>query len=463
MLISNIIITYIKYLNNFSKKYIGIISIILEWIKKFMIEEKELEKIISLFNLEKYDQVITLAKRFTKNYPDNLHGKNALALSLKAIKKYDDSKTIFLEIINKNIKNNSVAYIYSNAGNLFYEIGQAENAANLYKTALELDRKNISSYLGLALVYSNEGNNNKAIEILLEGIKFDPSNNNLNYNLANSLRRVERYKEAAYHYSLTSNRLSKSYQLECLYLSTKKESTQEVFCNFLYDLNKRNINDPLIASISNHYSIRYNEVNNCNFCKLPFEFIKKESLFEESNFNKEFINQLLMDITNSKISKRTQSLLKEGVQSSGNLFNLELDSIQELKKIILKKVEQYRNFYSSSNEDFIKKWPKKFNLYGWIILMDSGGNLLPHIHKEGWLSSSIYLTRPFKKENNEGDIGFTMHGGNYPSDNTIYPEKIINIEEGDIVMFPSSIFHYTVPFNSDQKRITLAFDLIPIG
>ena len=94
-------------------------------------------------------------------------------------------------------------------------------------------------------------------------------------------------------------------------------------------------------------------------------------------------------------------------------------------------------------------------------MINSGGNLLPHIHKEGWLSSSIYLTLPSKKDNNDGDIGFTLHGGNYPSDNRVYPEKIVRVNEGDIVMFPSSIFHYTVPFNSDHKRISLAFDLIP--
>ncbi len=426
-----------------------------------MTEENKLEEIINLFNLRKYDQTMILAERFVKNYPDNLHGKNALALCLKAKKRYEESKLIFLEIINKNIKNNSVAYIYSNAGNLFYEIGQTEVAVNLFKTALDLDQKNISSYLGLALLYSNKGNDSKAIEVLFEGLKFSQENNDLHYNLANSLRRVRRYKEASYHYSRTSNRLSNSYQLECLYLDTNNDSSLDIFHNFLNDLNKRNINDPLIASISNHYSIRYNKENQCSFCKLPFEYIKKENLFYEKNFNKEFINILLEDITNSKISKKSQSLLKGGFQSSGNLFNLELDSIQELKKIILQKVDLYKNFYSNSNDDFIRKWPKKFSLYGWIIIMNNGGNLLPHIHKEGWLSSSIYLTLPSKKDSNDGDIGFTLHGGNYPSDNRVYPEKIVSVNEGDIVMFPSSIFHYTVPFNSDHKRISLAFDLIP--
>ena len=94
--------------------------------------------------------------------------------------------------------------------------------------------------------------------------------------------------------------------------------------------------------------------------------------------------------------------------------------------------------------------------------MNNGGNLLPHIHKEGWLSSSIYLKRPEKRKSNDGDIKFSLHGGNYPSDNINFPSEIIDIEEGDMVMFPSSIFHSTIPFDSDRQRITLAFDVIPL-
>ena len=181
------------------------------------------------------------------------------------------------------------------------------------------------------------------------------------------------------------------------------------------------------------------------------------------NLDERLINQILDDIENSNISKKTQSLLNGGVQSSGNLFNLEYSSIKKLKKIIINKINNYRLYYEKSDNDFIKKWPKKFNLYGWIIIMNNGGNLMPHIHKEGWLSSSIYLKRPEKREANDGDIKFSFHGGNYPSDNKNFPSEIIDIKEGDMVMFPSSIFHSTIPFTSDRKRVTLAFDVIPLS
>jgi hypothetical protein len=32
---------------------------------------------------------------------------------------------------------------------------------------------------------------------------------------------------------------------------------------------------------------------------------------------------------------------------------------------------------------------------------------------------------------------------------------------GDIVLFPSSLFHRTIPFESNEQRICIAFDLKP--
>ena len=123
--------------------------------------------------------------------------------------------------------------------------------------------------------------------------------------------------------------------------------------------------------------------------------------------------------------------------------------------------QSYRNSYKNSDSDFIKLWPKNFLIFGWLISLKKGGNLDPHMHKEGWLSSSIYLKLP-NKNNDEGNIKFSLNGAGYETDGVDnYPEKIIDLSLGDMVMFPSSIFHSTIPFSSDENRITLAFDTIP--
>ncbi len=429
-------------------------------------DKYSMKNIIDLYNNGQIKEMIVLAEENIREFPQNIDAKNILALGLKKIGKFEESKKIFFDIINdyKNdpVNNKKIAFIYTNAANLLFDIGQIDNAIKLHEIAIRLNKKSINSFLGLGLAYSNKGMDNKSIDIYKSALELNKNDNNINYNLATSLRKVENYKEAAHYYSLTSRRLSKSFQLECLYFNIKDKVSKNDFYKLLNEITKTDKSDPLIASISKHSSIRFGRNDRCNFCRESFDYIKKENLFNDMNFDQSLINQILDDIEKSNISKKPQSLLNDGIQSSGNLFNLEYRSIQKLKKIIINKINNYRLYYEKSDSDFIKKWPKKFNLYGWIIIMNNGGNLLPHIHKEGWLSSSIYLKRPEKRKSNDGDIKFSLHGGNYPSDNMNFPSEIIDIEEGDMVMFPSSIFHSTIPFDSDRQRITLAFDVIPL-
>ena len=40
--------------------------------------------------------------------------------------------------------------------------------------------------------------------------------------------------------------------------------------------------------------------------------------------------------------------------------------------------------------------------------------------------------------------------------------KVLHLPKtGDIVLFPSSLHHKTIPFSADTDRISIAFDLVP--
>ena len=49
----------------------------------------------------------------------------------------------------------------------------------------------------------------------------------------------------------------------------------------------------------------------------------------------------------------------------------------------------------------------------------------------------------------------------YPKDGKLFPMKIVDLDWVILSFFPSSLFHSTIPFNSNQRRITLAFDVVP--
>ena len=61
---------------------------------------------------------------------------------------------------------------------------------------------------------------------------------------------------------------------------------------------------------------------------------------------------------------------------------------------------------------------------------------------------------------NEGSIKFSLIGYDYP-----YEKNLSNFTHSpknfDLALFPSSLFHETIPFNSQEERQVIAFDLVP--
>jgi hypothetical protein len=46
-------------------------------------------------------------------------------------------------------------------------------------------------------------------------------------------------------------------------------------------------------------------------------------------------------------------------------------------------------------------------------------------------------------------------------DLTLPARRILKPEVGKLVLFPSYMWHGTIPFHSEQSRLTVAFDLLP--
>ena len=96
---------------------------------------------------------------------------------------------------------------------------------------------------------------------------------------------------------------------------------------------------------------------------------------------------------------------------------------------------------------------------GWYNRLVKNGHHTSHIHPSGWLSGVIYLKTTGLFNNDEGAIEFGLHGYDLPITNEDYPRKLHRPRRGDIVLFPSSLFHRTIPFTTDSERCVIAFDI----
>ncbi len=77
----------------------------------------------------------------------------------------------------------------------------------------------------------------------------------------------------------------------------------------------------------------------------------------------------------------------------------------------------------------------------------------------GWISSACYVAVPPAVESgHEGWIQFGEPG--VPTDRTLAAEHFVKPEPGRLVLFPSYMWHGTVPFGGVAPRLTIAFDLV---
>ncbi len=94
----------------------------------------------------------------------------------------------------------------------------------------------------------------------------------------------------------------------------------------------------------------------------------------------------------------------------------------------------------------------------WSVRLNGGGFHINHIHPEGWLSSAFYVRLPEKMEGQQGWLKFGQPGP--PTSPPLEPDHLVKPESGLLALFPSNMWHGTVPFDSGDKRLSCAFDIV---
>jgi uncharacterized protein (TIGR02466 family) len=133
--------------------------------------------------------------------------------------------------------------------------------------------------------------------------------------------------------------------------------------------------------------------------------------------------------------------------------------MEGLKSIIIDELDSYYLKFKDETCSFIQNWPTKKNLSGWQVVLRRQGYQTAHIHPGGWLSGVIYLKVAPSLGKDEGAIEFNLSGENYSNTNS--PKLTYQPEVGDMVFFPSSLHHRTIPFSTNTDRMIVSFDLLP--
>lgn len=100
----------------------------------------------------------------------------------------------------------------------------------------------------------------------------------------------------------------------------------------------------------------------------------------------------------------------------------------------------------------------------WSVRLRNRGFHMSHVHPRGWISSAFYVELPDvmrEGRTEEGVLSFGKPG--ILTAPSLDAEYSVRPSPGMLVLFPSYFWHGTIPFQSPQPRLTVAFDVVPEG
>jgi tetratricopeptide (TPR) repeat protein len=155
--------------------------------------------------------------------------------------------------------------------------------------------------------------------------------------------------------------------------------------------------------------------------------------------------------------------LRQGTETTQDLSRSQDPVIQALFHAFAAPIARYRD-HIGQGEDALRRrnlGASRFN-GGWSVRLHSAGHHTSHVHPRGWISSAFYIQLPDSMRAGrtaEGILSFGAPG--MITTPSLDAELSVRPDVGLLVLFPSYFWHGTLPFHSEQPRLTVAFDVVP--
>jgi uncharacterized protein (TIGR02466 family) len=156
--------------------------------------------------------------------------------------------------------------------------------------------------------------------------------------------------------------------------------------------------------------------------------------------------------------------LRQGTQTFGDLFRERHELVGRLQRQIHQAVSRYLSeLRTDARHPFLSRKRERFEFAGsWSSRLRDCGFHINHIHPQGWISSCYYVGVPSATEDATAQQGWLKFGEPPYELNLKAPiRRTLQPKPGRLVLFPSYLWHGTIPFQGEQTRTTIAFDVVP--
>src|SRR6202789_2518698 len=300
-------------------------------------------------------------------------------------------------------------------------------AQEAFARAAPLLPGNIAPHDGLGLVHARLGDFDAAIHAHETALRMEPENADAWRNFAETLIRAGDAPKA-----LDAAERS-------LAIAPQHQGTLAIWGTAL-----RILDDPRDETLNDYE----------NFVQI-FEIKPPAGYSDIESFNRD-LNHYLDSLHRDKREVIEQTL-RGGTQTLENLFGRGHDLVDRLRARIDEAVSAYiARLKDDESHPLLKRRSPKFAYSGsWSSRLRDCGYHTNHFHPKGWISSAYYVALPEAVEDAKGQQGWIKFGeAPFATEQKNPIRRSVQPQPGALVLFPSYMWHGTVPFRAEQARTT---------
>ena len=204
---------------------------------------------------------------------------------------------------------------------------------------------------------------------------------------------------------------------------------------------------------------RHETLNGYDELIQSFDLETPEGFSDMAAFNAE-LNEFLSTLHKARYRDEIQSL-RSGSQTYGRFFSARYPLVEKLRQRMDGAMTRYiAGLKPDAAHPFRGRRGQGFRYEGsWSSRLKESGYHVNHIHGQGWISSAYYVDVPNAAKDTKAQEGWIKFGE--PAfDLGLKPRRTIQPVPGRLVLFPSYMWHGTIPFQG-ETRTSIAFDATP--
>jgi tetratricopeptide (TPR) repeat protein len=361
------------------------------------------------------------------------------------------------------------ALFQSSLAQVFFRTGRLAESVQMLERVVAREPESFQAFSDLGAALQESGERDRAIEAYRRSIALNPGFAIVHFNLGTALKQQGDTADAIAcvekAVAMDGAKASHSATLAGYYLEANDAAAALQSCRACLSVAPRNLTALTFMSIAlDRLGDRESAAEIIDFHRL----IQHSRPAAPAGYeNVSAFNDALASHVRGHPTLKTEPV-NNATRYGRHTDNLLVDAsgpIPALAELIDKAVVDYlRSLPIDPSHPYLAHRPSDFKYTMWSVVMDSKGHQLPHMHPDGWVSGVYYVALPGTMRAATGEQDGWIEFGRPLRELTgsLEPEvETIRPEEGMLVLFPSYFYHRTIPFESAEQRICIAFDAVP--